>query len=181
MYLDPLYDATESSIDLQSIIRDARDQLPEGVINHTNYFPLRERPIALSIETKTTGEGWDDAALQIGIWQAAHWNLLDNFRYDEVYEEPSEEPSEEESQGPSPPNFPTFLPGIIIQGHDWNLVLATREDRKTKIWTKICIGSTNHVTGIYQIICAIQVLRQWAIETYWPALKHSLLEGLEPV
>ncbi|KAH7142076.1 hypothetical protein EDB81DRAFT_885115 [Dactylonectria macrodidyma] len=37
------------------------------LINYTTFSPLRNRPIALSIETKKTSEGWDDATLQIGL------------------------------------------------------------------------------------------------------------------
>ncbi|UPL02786.1 hypothetical protein LCI18_013720 [Fusarium solani-melongenae] len=115
-------------------------ELPDGVINHTDYYPLRDRPIALSIETKRTGEGWDGATLQLSVWQAAHWRLLDLLNSDREDE-------------PAP--LPGFLPGIIIQGHGWYLVLATRENMKTVCWNKINIGSTDSVIRVYQTICGL--------------------------
>lgn len=37
-------------------------------VNHTLYDPLRWRPIGVSIKTKHTGQNWDDAMAQVGIW-----------------------------------------------------------------------------------------------------------------
>ncbi|KAH6986878.1 hypothetical protein EDB80DRAFT_690335 [Ilyonectria destructans] len=50
--------------------------LPGQLINHTTFYPLRYRSIALGIETKKTSEGWDGATLQMGVWQSADWSLL---------------------------------------------------------------------------------------------------------
>ncbi|KAH7128002.1 hypothetical protein B0J13DRAFT_627725 [Dactylonectria estremocensis] len=77
IYLEPTADLSlhcmdsTSFLSVKSAITTARNRLPHGVINHTTYHPLRERPIALSIETMKTGEGWEEVTLQMGVWQAA--------------------------------------------------------------------------------------------------------------
>ena len=57
---DPSYCKAESDLGILSKILLCR------VINHTDFFPLRNRPIALSIETKKPGDAWDKAKLQLG-------------------------------------------------------------------------------------------------------------------
>ncbi|WAO97376.1 Hypothetical protein NCS54_01510100 [Fusarium falciforme] len=160
IYIDPAHDDDNPPAESQSAVLNSRDQLPDGVINHTDYYPLRDRPIALSIETKRTGEGWDGATLQLSVWQAAHWRLLDLLNSDREDE-------------PAP--LPVFLPGVIIQGHGWYLVIATRENMKTVCWNKINIGSTDSVIGVYQIICGLQIIRRWARNSYWPAFRRIIL------
>lgn len=39
---------------------------PDNVINHTTYFPLRQRPVAVGIDTKCNTRGLGLAELQIG-------------------------------------------------------------------------------------------------------------------
>lgn len=73
--------------------------------------------------------------------------------------------------------LPIFIPGIIVQGHDWHLVISTLEDRQTKIWQKVTMGSTSSSKGIYQIVNALQVLRSWVTKTYWPWLRKMILES----
>ncbi|KAK7430751.1 hypothetical protein QQZ08_002795 [Neonectria magnoliae] len=80
VYIDPRLDPSPTA---QSGIHTTRIRLPEQVFNHTDYYPLRQRPIALPIETKKTGEGWDGATLQLGVWQAAHWNFLRLLLWDD--------------------------------------------------------------------------------------------------
>jgi hypothetical protein len=54
-------------------------QLPGNMFNFTSFVPLQDRPIALSIETTRLTEGFDVAKLQLGVWQAAHWALLNTL------------------------------------------------------------------------------------------------------
>lgn len=49
--------------------------MPGKKFNYTDYDPLEERPIALSIETKKPSEGFDAAKLQLGVWEMAHWSF----------------------------------------------------------------------------------------------------------
>lgn len=54
MYLDPKQD---ESAQVSEAIDALKDILPLGMFNHTNLAPLSDNPIAVSIETKKTGEG----------------------------------------------------------------------------------------------------------------------------
>jgi hypothetical protein len=95
-------------------IEELRRQLPAGVINHTDFIALRNRPIAVSIETKRRGRGQEAAAnLQMGTWHAAQWRFLQSVV------------GEEEIK-----SLP-FLPGLTIHGHQWAFVASTFVNGKT--------------------------------------------------
>lgn len=76
-------------------------------VNQTLYAPLRTRPISVNIETKLTGQNWDEAMMQVGIWTAAQFSRLEQLvdRTDVTL---------------------PFIPIIIIQGHDWTFLAASR-------------------------------------------------------
>jgi hypothetical protein len=97
---------------------------------------------------------------------------------------PATEYDDQENDGPAPQahlsELPEFLPGIIIQGHDWNLVITTQEKEKTILWQKIPMGSTSNTKGVYQITCCLQLLRQWAQDTVWPWLKEIIRQSSKP-
>ncbi|KAF5022985.1 hypothetical protein F66182_4942 [Fusarium sp. NRRL 66182] len=158
IYVDPSCDEKLDRPTSQSLVSTMCNRMTEGAINHTDYAPLMERPLALSIETRKLGEGWHASIVQMSVWQAAQWNLLDQItppghRADEVLD---------------------FLPGIIIQGHNWYLVITTREGKKTIYWNKLDIGATDTIEGVYKIIYGLQILRQWARDTFWPALRNRI-------
>ncbi|KAJ9132100.1 hypothetical protein NKR23_g11418 [Pleurostoma richardsiae] len=156
LYLDP-----EALKDRAAVreIELTRQSLAGYMINHTDYDPLRKRPLTLSIETKKPGEGLENATLQVGAWHAAQWRFLDAMA-DRLGEDSTSL---------------SFLPAIIIQGHDWNFAATTREGNKTVLWLKQTIGSTNSVLGIYQIVTALQSFRRWTQKTYWPWFRATVL------
>ncbi|KAJ4130613.1 hypothetical protein NW754_009666 [Fusarium falciforme] len=109
MFANPLKDGDSR---LDDAIENLQRRMPEASINHTPFTPFSKRPISVSIETKRqNGEG-DKAVLQIGIWQAAQWNLLS-----ELTESRIEDLS--------------FIPGIVVEGHEWKLVATTHRAGKT--------------------------------------------------
>ncbi|KAF5598803.1 hypothetical protein FPCIR_2727 [Fusarium pseudocircinatum] len=69
MYLDPKQD---ESAQVSETIDALKNILPLGMFNHANLAPISDNPIAVSIETKKTGEGWKNAKLQMEVWMAAH-------------------------------------------------------------------------------------------------------------
>ncbi|RKK62658.1 hypothetical protein BFJ69_g16985 [Fusarium oxysporum] len=145
--------------------------------------PLSDNPIAISIETKKTGEGWENAKLQMEIWMAAHWQFLRKL-LDLRQRAANESSSMKQAEGVIAPNsvadkvwqLPKFMPGIIIQGHDWHLIITTPEGEKTIFWQKQSFGDTWSSKGIYKIIYNLQLLRKWAQEEYWTWLRELLLE-----
>jgi hypothetical protein len=127
----------------------------------------------LSIETKTTGESWHEAKHQMSTWLAAHWNRLDSLL------DGSSDGGKLPEQTPA--SDPTFLPAIIVQGHDWMFLAATRGQvladggRETVLWTKVPFGSTYGIQGICQIIMVLQRLSLWSTDAFWPWFSDAIL------
>ncbi|KAI1394861.1 hypothetical protein F4819DRAFT_480347 [Hypoxylon fuscum] len=86
-------------------------------INHTDYHALRRRPIVLSAESKKPGEGARNAQLQLSVWQAAQWAVLEKLLA-------TGERTERSAAIP-------FLPALIIQGHEWHFAATTRSNHET--------------------------------------------------
>lgn len=134
---------------------------PTQTINHTDFEFISDHPLLLSIETKKPGVHWDKAQLQMGLWQAAQWSFLewavgeklaqlgvDEGEADKAQEAgDSGEESEEDAIGMKEMTTQErrikkrtravlsklgFLPGIIVQGHRWHLVLSTYDPRTRK-------------------------------------------------
>ncbi|UPK95165.1 hypothetical protein LCI18_006100 [Fusarium solani-melongenae] len=128
---------------------------PHESINHTDFVPLRACPISVSIETKLSGEEWQSAMSQQTVWLSAHWNCLERLTNNSQL-------ARDEL---------CFLPAIIVQGHDWTFLAATRGD--------VCFGSTDGLRGICQIIKVLQRLAQWSQRKYWPWFSRFAMNNLE--
>ncbi|CAH0035991.1 unnamed protein product [Clonostachys rhizophaga] len=169
IYIDPTNDPHRAPTN--EAITDLRRKLPKGALNHTDYHPLRCRPVAFSIETKRTGENWEVAKLQLGTWLSAQWQFLQRLVELRQKGAVSKRGDGDAGHGVAVHQLPPFLLGIIIQGHDWYLVLSTREKNQTIVWEKASIGSTADALGVYKITYMLQLLRRWAQDTYWPWLR----------
>ncbi|KAF4985138.1 hypothetical protein FDECE_16789 [Fusarium decemcellulare] len=77
IYIEPTKDPSYTGIEAD--IERLSDTLACSVINHTDFYPLRSRPIALSIETKKPGDSWEKAKLQMGIWEWSHLTRINMF------------------------------------------------------------------------------------------------------
>lgn len=168
---------------------------PTGTVNHTDFFPVSTRPLVLIIETKKPGVHWEAAQLQIGIWHAAQWAFLrwavaDKLRRQHVKNKEQAGDSslnmsraqEEEHDANEPEVLSVisklgFIPGVIVQGHRWHLVLSTYEDRKTKLWADRQFGSTQTCLESYSIIAGIRRLAEWARDIYMPWFKTHVLDN----
>jgi hypothetical protein len=73
-------------------------------------------------------------------------------------------------------NLLEFLPGVIVNGHEWWFTVTTFDGSRVKFYEKSALGSTNNTKEIYKLICNMQILRQWIEETYWPWLRDLILE-----
>lgn len=74
-------------------------------------------------------------------------------------------------------DLPSFIPGIIIQGHMWHLIITTPQDQKTMVWQSVCIGTTQSTKGIYQIVYILHLLREWVKSKYWPLIRNIVSAG----
>ncbi|KAF5026434.1 hypothetical protein F66182_1499 [Fusarium sp. NRRL 66182] len=177
MYIDANHDELAEVLET---IQTLRNILPLGMFNHANLSSLCDSPIAVSIETKKTGEGWENARLQMEVWMAAHWQFLRKLldlrrRAANGLSLMSETAGDLTASSDEAWQLPDFMPGIIIQGHDWHLVITTPDGEKTIFWQKKNLGDTSSSKGIYKTIYNIQLLRKWAQEEYWTWLRELLL------
>lgn len=123
LFVDPAQDNKDGAGARQRIA-DLRSHQPHMTINHTDYAPLCDLPIAVSIETKRTGSDWEPAKIQMGTWQSSQLRAV-----------ASVEMSAAITAAAFGPASIRYYPGIIIQGHDWQFVAtAVRDDGK-----KACI------------------------------------------
>ncbi|KAI0403089.1 hypothetical protein F4802DRAFT_573004 [Xylaria palmicola] len=164
---------------------------PTGTVNHTDFYPVSGRPLVLSIETKKPGVHWEAAQLQIGIWHAAQWAFLrwavaDKLRRQGINDEEQgrggsaaqeAEHNATEAKVLSAMSELGFIPGVIVQGHRWHLVLSTYEDRKTKLWADRQFGSTQTCLESYSVIAGIRRLTAWARDIYMPWFKSHILDN----
>lgn len=105
----------------QAIIHAAaNEETAIDSLNQSMYAPLRYNPIAVSIKTTLPGEHWDRAQRHVAIWAAAQYNKLEGL----LARVAKHLPEIEKVQ-----LLP--LPLIIIQGHDWNLLMVTRDEQRT--------------------------------------------------
>ena len=120
------------------------------------------------------------------VWEMAHWTFLRRLAGGLLARQPDAaqviQQGETGQQGVAvgAVELPAFIPGIIIQGHDWHLTLTTIDAKQTVFWQKVSIGSTSSSKGVYQIICILQVLRKWVGEYYWPWLRGVILKREHP-
>ncbi|KAH8651967.1 hypothetical protein BGZ61DRAFT_374933, partial [Ilyonectria robusta] len=134
IFVNPDYD---TGVQVHDAIERLQRAMPEKSVNHTAFFPIRNRPISVSIETKRASSSQDKALLQIGIWQSSQWKLLANLA------------------GPEAVQKLPFIPGIVVEGYDWKLAATTIEGQKTALYTKILLGTTETPLGIYFIVAAL--------------------------
>ncbi|KAI1037758.1 hypothetical protein LB503_009475 [Fusarium chuoi] len=74
-----------------------------------------------------------------------------------------------------------FIPGVIVQGHEWKFVASVFVDRKTILWTTSRgFGSTEELPSTFRVIAGVQRLRNWALEVFWPWYKQYLLSPEVP-
>ena len=137
-----------------------RQELPYGVINHTEFYALRQRAITVSIETKTPrGAPPAAAELQISTWHAAQWRLLEDLVA---------------RTGGSFAELP-FLPAVIVNGDEWSFAATTKEEQNTVLWLEKKFGSTSSHHGVYKAVWGLQRLAKWSSEIYWPWYRKNAL------
>jgi len=79
--------------------------------NHSRYYPLIDKPIAVSVKTRSQGESLRQAWAQLAVWASAHMNFL------------SQLPTNTNSSAIVLPH----LPLLIIQGSQYSFLSASRE------------------------------------------------------
>ncbi len=71
-----LYIEPDREADAFKLVKLLAGEFDPCTINQTDYEALAFRPIVVSIETKRISGDEEEARVQIGVWQAAQWNML---------------------------------------------------------------------------------------------------------
>ncbi|KAF4965156.1 hypothetical protein FSARC_7023 [Fusarium sarcochroum] len=139
-----------------------------------NWTANQLLPIAFSIETKRYGGDIAKGEQQLGIWNAAAWEFL-------IFKAGEEGAREID-----------FIPGVVVNGDIWSLVVTTRNQSKTvrtppfvppkyfidqdfqTVFPGIVFGNTRSIIGVFQVIAGLRRLRRWALEVLWPWYKRHL-------
>ncbi|KAF4946171.1 hypothetical protein FSARC_14256 [Fusarium sarcochroum] len=141
----------------EQAIENICQERPAQSINHTDLGDLCKRPIALSIETKRPNIERDSATLQMGTWHSAQWRSLQHNRSRSL-------------------QAIEFLPGIIVQGHDWQFVASILDqDGKSVLLKQVRLGGTDSELAIYSLILGLRRLKRWILEDYWPTFALDVL------
>jgi hypothetical protein len=74
----------------------------------------------------------------------------------------------EEQADEALPQLGFLLIIIILNGHDWSLVIATRREHKTILGTQLPFGSTRDAMHMYQTIAGLREAASWARDIYLP-------------
>lgn len=70
------------------------------------------------------------------------------------------------------------LPGIIVQGHQWHLVMSSYDAKsgKTTLWADHQFGTTQGYLEIYGTIAGVRRLTAWARDVYLPWFEKHVLD-----
>lgn len=98
-------------------------------INQTGYGPLQFSPIAVSVETKASGDQ-QTGRLQLGVWTAAWHRRMEAFRHADEHETPRPI---------------VTLPLLLVVGDEWHLFLTCDrpEEGRDEIIGDMNLGKTN--------------------------------------
>jgi len=163
-YIDPeqSYLANYSTVSVRRLM--VRSELPGCAVNHADCPSLRHRPMAIAVVTRPDGGEQKEAELELATWQAAQWKLLERLTdYD----------TEKMRRLP-------FLPGIIVQGHDWSFVASIKRGTTTTFYSSRTFGSTSSAVGIYKLIYGLQRLGRWVDDVYWAWYSRDVLDARGP-
>ncbi|KAL8919413.1 MAG: hypothetical protein Q9208_006791 [Pyrenodesmia sp. 3 TL-2023] len=132
--------------------------------NHTTTNDLRSSPMASSVETKAPNKSWTDGKAQLAIWTSALHKRLSLLQ----------------TPGQGHLRIPA-MPLLIAQGHDWHLLIVSRQPHsddedgsETIIWQKIDVGSTRNCFDAYKLLAVLHVVADWAYTIWRPWFRELI-------
>ncbi|KAI1675905.1 hypothetical protein L13192_02652 [Pyrenophora tritici-repentis] len=116
----------------------------------------QKMPITINIETKGPMKSWTDGKAQVGIWMDAWLHGCELLC----------------KKGPDK-DWPA-IPVLISQGHEWHLLIVTKNKEGLTFREMIMIGSTRNCFDTLKVVAVLQWLMDWA-ETVWRPWFLSLI------
>lgn len=116
-----------------------------GSINHTSYEPVRDRPIAVNIETKTPGSSSKEAEAQLSVWTLGHLKRLRSLA----------------CTSSSRLSIDVTIPVIYVCGGDWELYFVRDRIEKMELIEVFSIGDTRTLVGCYKVAALLRHLGVW--------------------
>ncbi|KAM6513526.1 hypothetical protein FALCPG4_015930 [Fusarium falciforme] len=131
-------------------------------INHTSYEPMRDRPIAVNIETKAPGSSNSEAEAQLSVWTLAHLKRLRSLA----------------CTSNSTLTIDVTIPVIYVCGGEWHLYFVRDRADKMEMIEACPIGDTRTLVGCYKVATFLRHLGIWIRLVYrdW-ALRNVLTVG----
>jgi len=174
LFLDPT-GMTPPDTTAEARISEIRKTLPNFSINHADHDFLCGRPLWLAVETKIPSGFEMNAMLQMRVWLASHWHLLETLVTLQARQQASVDVTDISAVINNALEQLPFLPGLIVVGDVWQFVGMTRQKNVLTLWKGMQIGSTAAWAGVLQIETALRQLGAWAIQTFWPWFKRYAL------
>ncbi|KAF5600591.1 hypothetical protein FPANT_2254 [Fusarium pseudoanthophilum] len=158
VYIDPASDPTSDN--MPAPIERFEKHVYRDIFNHIDLrSPRNHRPIAFHIHTLP--ENTEHELQRVKTASAAHRGFLKRLvRLKEIADNGSRY------------DLPEFLPGIIIYKHNWFLSVSKLDGENARFYG---IGDTATSMGVYKIVYALQILRDWVKTVYWPWLQGLLV------
>lgn len=126
--------------------------------NNNTMRTSRDKPIAISIETKAPSKSWSNGIPQLAIWNASLYKRLRMIKHRRI----------------------PATPLLIAQGHDWFCLIfaeQTENDRGHVLWHKMDIGSTRNCFDLCKLVSILHWLADWA-QMVWRPHFHTLIDEL---
>ncbi|RSM06629.1 hypothetical protein CDV31_009058 [Fusarium ambrosium] len=146
----------------QSRLKTASDS---NSINHTSYQPIRDRPIAISIETKTLEGSSQEAKAQLSIWASAHLKRLRSLAG--------------KSSTKTTHAVGITLPVLSTSGGDWTLLFVKDGINGVEVIETISVGNTKSLVGSYKLVSVLRQLGIWVQTTFRPWALENLLASTQ--
>lgn len=159
--------------------RDVAQHLSLGgvhTLNPTFYEAIRFSPLACSVETKLTGENWEDAKTQIETWASAQVSHLRAMlqRVETLADQAGAGGSGWADTLGSMPALPFF----IVQGKSWHFLYLQVMAERAVLWEDVLVGDTTSLKGVHQVITALLAVMDWAEQTWRPWYQRAVLDPL---
>ncbi|KAI1124007.1 hypothetical protein F5Y10DRAFT_250670 [Nemania abortiva] len=165
--------------------RGAQPQVPPAHVNQTTYRPIKDSPIAVSIETKQDYSS-RDPLLQLCIWIGA-WHrrmkslysarcldILDNLSHgiDLSDQAGDQRPPTTQSSREIPANPRIVsIPLIVATGYQWQIYFACDRDTSIELYGPLTMGSTATILDAYALLFSLQEIKKWVETKFYTAMK----------